>query len=279
MTAPESDNTLRYLLKRHGMDTLQGVMAFGGGTDLTKPGLGERRRTRLDLTDDSGGRHVLFLKRYGPPRVLAGIRRWWTHGWAFSPAEVEARNIEAARQAGVTTMEVVDWRSGAAGSYLITTAVPGEALERCPEAFWRRLADDAKAGAEFTSRLAALVRTLHAAGCVHRDLYASHVFLDEGSGRFDLYLIDLARVFRPRWRRFRWRVKDLAQLHYSMPALWRDLWWEAFLGEYLGPCGAASAARWRAAILRKSASIARRASKRPCGVEKDNPTGTEARAG
>jgi tRNA A-37 threonylcarbamoyl transferase component Bud32 len=261
MTEPESDNTLRRLLKRHGLDSMGGVMAYEGGTDLAKRGLGDRRRTRLELTDDSGGRRVLFLKRYGPPGILAGIRRRWTHGWTFSPAEVEARNIEAARQAGVPTMQAVDWRSGAAGSYLITTAVPGDALERCPESFWRGLADDAKAGAEFTSRLAALVRTLHAAGCVHRDLYASHIFLDEGSQRSDLYLIDLARMFRPRWRRFRWRVKDLAQLHYSMPPLWTDRWWEAFLGEYLGPTAAASAARWRAAILRKSASIARRAGK------------------
>lgn len=31
-------------------------------------------------------------------------------------------------------------------------------------------------------------------------------------------LIDLARVFKPRWLRQRWIVKDLAALHYSCPA-------------------------------------------------------------
>ena len=94
--------------------------------------------------------------------------------------------------------------------------------------------------ADVTKRLARLARTLHDAGCVHRDLYASHVFLDASGGRADLYLIDLARMFAPRWRRFRWYVKDVAALNYSMPAAWVQRHWQAFLGEYLpgvGPCG------------------------------------------
>jgi tRNA A-37 threonylcarbamoyl transferase component Bud32 len=262
MTPGQPDGVMRYLLQRHGLDSMEGVMAYRGGTDLAKPGLDDRRRTRLELADQSGERHVFYIKRYGPPGFLDEIRRWWRHGGALSPAEAEARNIQAARQAGVATMRDLDCRAGTEGSYLITTAVPGEALERCGEAFWRRLAADERAAAELAARLAELVRSLHAAGYVHRDLYASHVFLDERGGRFDLYLIDLARMFRPRWRRFRWRVKDLAALHYSLPPDWVAKWWEAFLRGYLGEVSAVVLGRWRSAVRRKSLRISRHAARR-----------------
>jgi hypothetical protein len=257
----DSDGTVAALLKRHGLDDPTGVMAYQGGTDFVKPGLADRRRTRLDLADESGTRHVLYLKRYGPTGVLGGIRRWWAHGRALSPAEAEARNIRAAREAGVPTMREVAWASGAWGSYLITTAVPGEALERCGPAFWQRVAAPAGPGEVFAAKLGGTVRSLHATGYVHRDLYTSHVFLDEGGGRLELYLIDLARMFRPRWRRFRWRVKDLAQLHYSLPADWRARWWETLLKAYLGDGAPGGLERWRGAVEKKSMRVSRHAAR------------------
>ncbi len=251
-------------LDRAGLRDPGSVMAYEGGTDLDKPGLGRRRRTRLDLQAASGARCVLFLKRYGrAPSWAERVRNWWRHGASLSAAEVEARNIEAASRAGVPTMTVAGFASGPWGSYLITTAVPGEALERQPTGFWQRLVEEERAGRDFVAALAGLVRRLHGAGYVHRDLYASHVFVDDRGGRGDLYLIDLARMFRPRWRRFRWRVKDLAELHYSLPGEWKARWWGEFLRLYLGGGDSLGLARWDRAVQRKSARIARRAAKRP----------------
>jgi hypothetical protein len=68
--------------------------------------------------------------------------------------------------------------------------------------------------------LARFVARFHRTGFVHRDLYLSHVFLAAGRGGHsleDYVLIDLQRVFRPRLRRSRWRVKDLAALAWSTP--------------------------------------------------------------
>jgi hypothetical protein len=61
------------------------------------------------------------------------------------------------------------------------------------------------------------VRRLHAAGIVFRDLYWNHLFARDLHADAVLFL-DVERVFRPRCRRRRWIVKDLAGLLASAPA-------------------------------------------------------------
>lgn len=255
------ESSLAAAVAREGLDTVAGSFAWSGGSDLDKPGLGDRRRTKFELTDAAGEPHTLYLKRYGPDGWAAGVRRWVTDG-RKSPGRVEAENIQMAAEAGLTSMAVVAWgeepfvlRSGR--SYVVVTAVAGDALERCFEAWLAAAADEAVR--RITAELADLVARLHRAGLVHRDLYASHIFLDvSGEGPL-LSLIDLARAFRPRCRRFRWRVKDLAALKYSMPPAWVDGWWPAFLEEYAVRCGPAVDPRqFRNAVERKASWMRRR---------------------
>jgi len=238
------DSALLEAVRGERLDSVEGAFAYSGGEDLTKPGLGDRRRTRLTLGGPDGRTYELYLKRYS-----GGL------------AVREFANISAARAAGIPTMQGVIWGRRARRSYLIVTAVPGDAIERCGQDFLTRHAGDG-AAAELTARLAELVRRFHAAGFVHRDLYSSHVFLDESQGRTRLYLIDLARMFSPRWRRFRWRVKDLAQLKFSMPPRWVEDCWDDFLTAYLGREGAARAGRYDRAIGGKVAAMHRRQQKK-----------------
>jgi len=257
------DADLLAALKAEGLDGVDKAFDYRGGEDLDKPGLGGRWRTRLRLTDAAGRTHELYLKRYDGEPLAARFRRWWTYGRMDSPARVEFDNIRVARRLGVPTMREVlfDERPGPRGgrSFLVVTAVPGDALSRCGERFLD--AEERRDGAKsFTAALAGLVAALHAGGYVHRDLYASHVFLHEREGGFDLHLIDLARMFRPFCRTFRWRVKDLAQLKYSMPSAWVAAHWEEFLSAYLG--GRPDAGRYARAVERKAASIRRREQRR-----------------
>jgi len=244
-------------LRREGLDSVAGAFAFRGGQELAKPGLGHRSRVRFEITDGTGRVHRLYMKRYDRPPLRRRVAQLLACGLAPSPAHVEYANIRAARQAGIPTMREVVCGAEAGRSFLIVTAVPGDALERCLGDFLHR-GGDARAG-ELTCRLAELVRRFHRAGFVHRDLYASHVFLDESSGGVQLYLIDLARMFRPRWRVFRWRVKDLAQLKYSMPPQWVERYWQRFMDAYLGEDPSARRLRYEAAIEAKVASMRRRA--------------------
>ena len=265
------------LLRACGLDTVAGAFAYAGGEDLSKPGLGLRRRTRLHLADTAGREAVWYLKRYEAPPVSVRLRRWLTGRGGAGPAAVEFESIRRVRAAGVATMAALavgqeaDWL-GVRRSYIVVSAVPGEALERCLADYLRRHASDAAAMTAFNAALVQLVAGLHAAGLAHRDLYAAHIFLDETAAGPKLYLIDLARVFRPRWRTFRWRVKDLAQLKHSMPAAWVEPYWDGFLDAYLESstamlggvkCGSCCnlttpKAAWQAAIERKVAWMGRR---------------------
>ncbi len=171
-----------------GLDTVEGAFAYRGGQELAKPSLARaRRRTRIELTDRTGRRHVLYLKRYGPEGWIALARRCWLlYGAWIGPAGLEATNIARVRSMGIATMQVVRWGEEpgvlvAGRSYLIVTAVPGEALARCAEQFLR--AGGEQATARLTEALAELVAKLHKAGYVHRDLYTSHIFMHQGPER------------------------------------------------------------------------------------------------
>jgi len=255
------DDPLAEALAAAGLDTVDGAFAYQGGQELAKPSLRGRRRTRIELTGRSGARHVLYLKRYDPEPLAARLKRWWTYGLGAGPAGVEVDNIRRARQAGLETMEAVAFGQergplGPGRGYTIVSAVPGEALERRVASYLASAGPDA--GSRLADELASLVRRLHQAGFVHRDLYAGHIFLDDSAGRPRLYLIDLARMFRPRWRVFRWRVKDLAQLKFSMPPQWVHRHWGDLLAAYLTGGGEGELDRYNRSVDRKAAAIARR---------------------
>ena len=249
---------LRGLLEQRGLTTVAGVFALEGGQDLSKAGLGHRRRTRVVLPDHGGV--AFYVKRYGREPLLVALRRWFTYGLRGSPASVEAANIEAARSAGLTQMEVL--ASGQEGpphrpvrSFLVVREIDGQSLERCGPQLARRLGE-AGVSELLTERLAELVARLHGAGYVHRDLYACHIFVERGLEGGTLSLIDLARMFRPRWRAFRWQVKDLAQLRSSMDVAWVQQCWEPFLRGYLRTRGEGAFGRYNRAVVAKCRRIA-----------------------
>lgn len=243
--------------RREGLDTVAGAFAYAGGHDMTRPGLGHRHWVRLRI-DDAGGPRDFYMKRYLREPLSWRLRRLLTYGPGKSPAGVEFENIRGANAAGLKTISQAIFGEERVGGrvercYVIVSAVPGAALEQCGAGLIERIGGDQAALAAFTAKLADLARRLHQAGWVHRDFYSSHIFLDD-SGGGELYLIDLARMFQPR-RQFRWRVKDLAQLKYSMPPAWvRDCWGD-FLHQYAGE--SELAAKYARAIDAKAARIGR----------------------
>jgi tRNA A-37 threonylcarbamoyl transferase component Bud32 len=226
-------------IRQAKLDTLEGAMAYSGGESLEKPGLGSRQRTRVEVTDSRQRPQTFYLKRYGPSGLWSTFRGWLQTGKWASPAGREAENIRRCRAADVKTMEVLAWdQKGPAGeSYIVVTSVPGDALERIGQ--WL-VEERPSLLPQMTDRLAEMARRLHEAGLFHRDFYASHVFCAESENDVELHLIDLARLTRPLLRRRRWRVKDLAQIKYSMPETWVTQFWPRFLAGYCGAAGGAA---------------------------------------
>jgi heptosyltransferase-2 len=206
-------------LRKAGLLRLGDIFDFREGQRLDKPGLGQRERLRIELPLEPGETAAIYLKRFGRSgwgnflkNVFGGRRQGGTYEFAATMRLAE-EGIAVARPIAFG-QEAKRERS-----FVMLEELPhSEALERLLP-WW----DDVKKDYELLrdkrhllQALAALVRLFHQAGYCHRDLYLSHIFLSkDNKGQERLNLIDLQRVFKPALRRYRWRVKDLAQLYYS----------------------------------------------------------------
>lgn len=208
------------MLRSNGLDSLEALFANSVGDDLGKPGLEPwRQRFRLELAV-AGEERTFYLKRFrNPPRYASReVRRSGTK--ARSVAGLEAAWMRQLDADGVPCAKPVamgeEFRSGRElRSAILTESVPGVSLERCC-AEWNSA--DASVIRSLIVPLATLVGHLHACGYAHRDLYLSHVFYESGvPPERSLRLIDLQRVLRPKIRKLRWIIKDLASLNYSTP--------------------------------------------------------------
>jgi heptose I phosphotransferase len=192
------------------------------GTALSKPGLGMRYRARLDLVQN-GKRVSVFLKRYAGEPLKSRLQRWFEDGERHAIAFREMHVANALERIGIRTFKPLAW--GCRGgwgkqqkSFIVMSQVQGESLERWlprqtelhSRAGWTRKVQLVEQLADFASRL-------HRNGWFHRDFYLCHIFIQDRGGSFELALVDLARMFQPRWRANRWRIKDLAQLNFSAP--------------------------------------------------------------
>jgi hypothetical protein len=207
------------LLRQMKLDCLEAIFAFKAGDALIKANLASwRHRIRFQLPD---GRFA-YLKRYdGPPAGLQ-VKNWIQHGMVAFMSDYDRGPTEELAGADVAVPETLAYGGQRQGlfekrSFIISLEIPdGISLEKqLPACFSSDDRHTAKEKKAFIRQTADFVRRFHGTGYRHRDLYLAHLFL---SGGQSLYLIDLHRCFRPRWLGKRYRLKDLAQLHYSCPA-------------------------------------------------------------
>lgn len=210
-------------LQAAGLDSLEKIFACQQGQRLDKPGLGTRQRWRMALTV-AGRPTAIYLKRYGSPSWSMVLKRLLGQRTTAPIAIFDFAAAMTLAKVGVAVPRPIAYGFERGGlrerrSFVMLEELPGaEALERLLPR-WREnagryaLLRDKK---ELIRHIADLVRRLHEAGYFHRDLYLAHLFISKNrQGGERLNVIDLQRVFRPRWRRRRWQVKDLAQLYYS----------------------------------------------------------------
>jgi hypothetical protein len=220
----------RSLLEANGLTDMSSVFALQQGERMDKVGLESwRQRWRIHLDEADGLKKVLYLKRFDRPPLR---RQWlrWKEGQLFtSTAGVEWQNANALAEAGISAARPAAFGEVMNGpwerrSFIMLHEVSGQALEKWVprNAAPLEQEDDLPGRRARLYELAEFVAEFHGSGFAHRDLYLSHIFIHETNegtakdgGRYTL--IDLQRVFRPRWRQQRWVIKDLAALHYSSP--------------------------------------------------------------
>lgn len=187
----------------------------------------ERRVIRFELPWQ-GRRRVFYLKRHETesPDIGAlariGIRRA-----GASSGMTEFENLCDFRQHGLATVTPVAAGERRVGmfkyrSFLVTESFePYIALEQLMELHPNRLRGET--GSHYKRKLieavAKTARRMHEAGANHRDFNATHVLVgpEAADGLPKIALFDLQRVDRRRWQRFRWMVKTLAELNYTLP--------------------------------------------------------------
>lgn len=205
-----------------------------------------RGTARFDLAAPEGGRQTVYLKRYEREYLTPKLRWLRRAGWPAAQDEAlhEWGALWRVREAGFRTARPLAAGQQRIGglverSFLMTAEIRGgiaahEYMRGLPAARRRAV------GVE----IAALTRRFLREGFAHRDYYLSHVFVVDPpspGGARELFLIDLQRVFRPRFFRRRWLVKDLAALAYTAQlagATHADLmafYRECFEAEKLGP--------------------------------------------
>jgi hypothetical protein len=218
-------------LEQLGLTSMEAIFSFHAGRNLAKANLASHR-SRIELQIESP-QTTLFLKRYEHPPVLAQLKNWLSAKKRVSCGFAEFDAARKLAAMGINTPRVVAWgqqwgRVFEKRSFVMMEEVPeGESLERRLPGFFDPSAvssgpncgpetpENLKMRRRFVEQLAAFVRKFHDTGYRHRDLYLCHVFRT-ADGRF--FLIDLARVFKPMLLGALYRVKDVAQLHYSAPA-------------------------------------------------------------
>jgi len=248
-----------------GLERLDDLFGLSGGQRLDKASLPSwRRRLRFELP----GVGPVYLKQYASPPVGVQLRRILSGQARQSTARIEWLRMQWLAKAGIEAVKPVALGEEMAGpwerrSAVVTAALPGESLESHVRRFPER------ASRELIRSLASFVARFHQAGFIHRDLYLSHIFCKTADGRPRFCLIDLTRVCRPRWRRGRWIVKELASLNYSTPpaaATAADRL--RFLRDYLGTRRLSPAQRRLVRrVVRKTDRIARHDARRR-GVER-----------
>jgi hypothetical protein len=214
------DSAYQGVFEAAGLTNMDSIFAFSGGETLSKENLSRHRsRIRFEVDHPSA---VLYLKRYDRTPIRHQLKSWFETGRRISTACRDRLPCEDLGAAGIRTPQVVafgfEWGTiFERRSFIITRMLEdAEALERrLPTAFGpENVSVGFSERKAFLARLAEWVRRFHATGYCHRDLYLAHVFQDMAG---DFYLIDLQRAFRPRLWIWRYRIKDLAELHYSAP--------------------------------------------------------------
>jgi len=207
-----------------GLKGIDDIFAFNCAKELVKDNLAGYR-SRLQFETDTAGpgpTTTMFLKRYERPPKLVQLKNWLQHRRRISCGLCNCEPAKELSKAGIAVPRTISYGQEwgllfEKRSFIITEKIPNAvSLERRLPRYFDRpgSVEDIRDARKFIGRAANFIRRFHDTGFRHRDLYFCHIFYNDND---EFYLIDLARVFKPLFLCERFRIKDIAQIHYSAP--------------------------------------------------------------
>ena len=252
------------LLRECALIDFESLYEFEGGT-VAKNLLRERTTTRIELTDQNGTQHPFYLKRHAPATWKEYLKPFLRFTRPILGARNEWNAILHFHEIGISTMTPVALGESGRHSFLMTKSIEGyEKLSHWMETHHDDSNRNDDAHDPETDRivdeLAAIARSMHAAGLHHQDFYLTHFLRPVPNDNRKIHVIDLGRVRKRKHLAKRWIIKDLAQLNYSAHLLTekhRKRFLEAYLERPLQEIDRGFIRR----IERKTAAIARHSRK------------------
>jgi len=200
-----------------GLTTTENFFNTSMGQKLTKSTIGAHRE-RIAISLPRVQRRA-YLKRYVKTPLKRQIKSWIMHRCIAPTAFYDHYNAVRLALAGINTPTTIAYGFEKDGffekrSFILSLEVPGNSLEKALPPYCRDMSQhSSKRKNEFISKLAKFARKFHDTGFRHRDFYLCHIFYNEP----EFYLIDLTRCFEPKFAKWHYTVKDLAQLYFSAP--------------------------------------------------------------
>lgn len=147
------------------------------------------------------GSETLYAKVYRRNRRTARAEWHWLHMLPLL---------------GIESAQPIAWLADRRRNLIVTAGIKGRSLD----AWLVDAAAEGWLGEAFgyaTREVAALLRRLHGQRLIHRDFNCAHLFSGDPRLGGQPAVIDVERMFRPRFRWRRWMVKELASLLASSP--------------------------------------------------------------
>ncbi len=215
----------RELLEKIGMDSFESIWRFQKGECVKK--IKQRTVTRIEFKHQ-GINRACYLKRHN--QEFVGFLRLFSRFFpklGLSQGRLEFENLCDFRNSKLPTVVPVAageklFRFFWAQSFLITEDfspyISLEALLEDQPQFFMGPEGEAKKRL-MINEISILARRMHQNGFNHRDFNATHILLHYNNGADvpKIALFDLQRVERRKFFKFRWKIKSLARLNYTLP--------------------------------------------------------------
>ncbi|MDR2861804.1 MAG: lipopolysaccharide kinase InaA family protein [Syntrophobacterales bacterium] len=173
-------------------------------------------------------KRTFYLKRHAPLDTVLRGRIVPFFEKRFSPGVSEFEYICAFREHGIPTVSPVaagerEISANQYESFLVTDSfepyIPLEDIIRIFPDDLRGKAGEIKKR-NLIQQASLMARQIHEAGFNHCDFNATHVLVSpfDEKGLFSLATFDLQRIDRKKWLRWKWFIKVMAEMSYTLPA-------------------------------------------------------------